>query len=78
MGAKKENRKTKRPCAAVKELVTLTAELEVVYRGQPRVETFRNVLKWTGCTRKKDCGKKCNYFYPKDEVDFHAGDDRTF
>ena len=78
MGTRKETRQTKRPCAAVKDVVTLTATLEVTYQGMPRVETFHKVIKWESCSRKADCGKKCNYFYPPDEADFHAGDDKIF
>ena len=78
MSLRKETRKTKRPCAAVKGIVTLTADLEVVYQGRPPQETFRHVLKWTGCNKKAECGKKCNYFHDESETDFHAGDATDF
>jgi len=78
MSARKETRQVKRPCAAVKDVVILKAVLEVTYQGMPRMETFHRVIQWENCNRKAHCGKKCNYFYPPDEADFHAGDDKSF
>ena len=78
MSTRKEIRKTKRPCAAVKGVVVLTAHLEVFYQGRPPQESFRDVLRWTSCTKKDECGKKCNYFFGSDDADFHAGNASEF
>lgn len=59
----KEKRETHRRCECTKEIVNLTAEVNVLYQGTPAVEKKIYVLHWLDCDKKGICGRTCNYFY---------------
>jgi len=66
----------KRFCKCIKQLVNLTAEVEVVRQGSPARPVKKFLKKWLRCDKQDRCGKKCNYFYAANLADCKAGNDK--